>query len=1287
MRHMAHIFNKQPKALVLALLGLLLAGGLALADTTSSGTSGYKLGSLSGQFESGGGKSNFGHDSTGGWSYGTYQIAANTGTMKEYLNYLKKHNPDAYAKLQQAGGVSGAKKGSKQFKDAWASLSNDQSFLDSQHNYIVSTHLNPLLNKIGGIQGLDLDNRSPVVLDVLYSIAVQHGSGGGAKLIKRALGNDVSSLSDAEIINRLYDERSKVGIYFKSSNARVKQSVANRFKRERTLALSLLCPYKDAEDYYAKEVKNVEIDPQVVAILNKMKNVKKPVGKQVTDGIKNFAKDVFNFSAAQSALVDGSDIVGVSGEAIDYMEQLRKMAQGEVVYNQAERLTGNIAQAANGKAYEQYASVIPTLLGTIETSSGIRDSAAKDAYDRLLINLGYAVDYSRSLEKEGKGYLTAEEIRLVEKEAKRLLDVGAENAKKAAEAELCTKNAANILANIDSSTAAAMENSVDLSESTEGRCPPIDVVRSKYQSGCWSCLVVEKLTSSFLNAAKSAYGLSQRAGLTLLWIGAILWLLVWALKNVSSLAQVEPGNILNDLIKFAFKVGLAYWFIMGGLTMVRDYFITPIMGFGATIAQQFWDDKIKDSVEDFKWDTMTDEEIAQQDQELKEILSSPPAPTQEQEENVISTPLSETDKGFLSQNDENFAKTETGIPNLLIPGIQTGCLSSPFGCRVRPCANCSKAHKGVDIGLNCVGKRQWAINGSNCVPVIAAGPGTISYSTQRNKSGKITGAGYYAVINHGTISNHKWATQYFHMRNGSGKFKNGDKVSQGQPIGCVGNTGVGTATHLHFEVIYDDQKIDPMSLPLGKIVIYDWNKCTGKNVTHPEPSKYKYGAKVDSGWPASGKAVVCLTDGATYSGSSSGGSTLVDYGSLSVPIDDVKYTGPTDIMPKAVMNSILGATKAITNITSENMILGDAIMCYSTLDRGGAWHIKIKIIKDIELAHITNAFMWLEGFFIFCFGLLLTMAIIYYLMDLSFKIGFAVIALPIVVGLWPFNLTQDKFSVCVSIIAKAAATFAFFAITTTYTVGLTNAALSYGDMSDDTVAKLYEIMDIAGAEGDPGQENIDYAAAKLSLFSTTFVMLLFAFLYSFKLVQNTVPDLVNKFFPDKAFGDTNPMHQWATAATRWAKDQAMKPVGYARDIALRQVGRLPGKAVGFMRSMVGKGSGDAKTMAGSTMRGAGNVAKGTGKAAQMAGKGVQGIGKGMSAVGKGLQAIPVVGNIVGGAMMAAGKAAEAAGKGVEVAGKGMEKAGNAAKKAGNATDDAYNKFGTRNRKPKNGGDE
>ena len=189
----------------------------------------YKLGTLSGLYESNNGKklwNNGNLDKTGGWSYGIYQIATQNGTMNDYLKYLQQH-PNYrhfYHRLQRAGGNNTAITGDAQFKSTWADLSKNSDFLQSQRDFIVAKKLDPALRRISDIKGLDLEYRSPVVRDVLYSTATQHGEGGAAHVMHRRFGNnaDVSALSDEEIISQIYDERSDVNHHFKSGPQNIK---------------------------------------------------------------------------------------------------------------------------------------------------------------------------------------------------------------------------------------------------------------------------------------------------------------------------------------------------------------------------------------------------------------------------------------------------------------------------------------------------------------------------------------------------------------------------------------------------------------------------------------------------------------------------------------------------------------------------------------------------------------------------------------------------------------------------------------------------------------------------------------------------------------------------------------------------------------------------------------------------------------------------------------------------------------------------------------------------------
>lgn len=204
-------------------------------------------GSLSAKHEVGSGNSStIAHDSTGGWSYGRKQFAAggttaNGAAMVGFIKVLKADAPELAAKLEAAGGASAAKAGTPEFKAAWKAASTDPRFPKAEDLAAKQQLVEPGRLAVAKSTGLDVDTRSKAVQEVLYSTAVQHGGSGAGRLWKNALkGKDPASMSDAEIINALYDERSKVTIYFRSSTPAIQRSVANRFKQERRDALAML---------------------------------------------------------------------------------------------------------------------------------------------------------------------------------------------------------------------------------------------------------------------------------------------------------------------------------------------------------------------------------------------------------------------------------------------------------------------------------------------------------------------------------------------------------------------------------------------------------------------------------------------------------------------------------------------------------------------------------------------------------------------------------------------------------------------------------------------------------------------------------------------------------------------------------------------------------------------------------------------------------------------------------------------------------------------------------------
>jgi hypothetical protein len=214
---------------------------------------GHDLGELSAHFESAKpAASAIGYDITGGWSFGTFQIASKTGTMALFLNYLKTAQPQAYALLENAGGSSAALKGSKEFKKAWELLASDKTlganFAQVQYGFIKTQHFDVLASKVLKDTGLNVAQRSVALQNVFWSVATQHGP--KSSVISNALsGKDVSKMTDKQLIEAIYAERAavdvnrrgvKVARYFPSSTPSIQANVLDRFDRELQLALSML---------------------------------------------------------------------------------------------------------------------------------------------------------------------------------------------------------------------------------------------------------------------------------------------------------------------------------------------------------------------------------------------------------------------------------------------------------------------------------------------------------------------------------------------------------------------------------------------------------------------------------------------------------------------------------------------------------------------------------------------------------------------------------------------------------------------------------------------------------------------------------------------------------------------------------------------------------------------------------------------------------------------------------------------------------------------------------------
>jgi murein DD-endopeptidase MepM/ murein hydrolase activator NlpD len=116
-----------------------------------------------------------------------------------------------------------------------------------------------------------------------------------------------------------------------------------------------------------------------------------------------------------------------------------------------------------------------------------------------------------------------------------------------------------------------------------------------------------------------------------------------------------------------------------------------------------------------------------------------------------------------------------------------GPILSGFGYRPHPLHHATHFHTGVDIDAR------------YGVPVRASADGVIILTGNKND-----GYGNQVEIDH----HNGYVTKYAHLSRI--KVSLGQKVKRGQIIGHVGSTGLSTGPHLHYEIIYKNQKIDPV---------------------------------------------------------------------------------------------------------------------------------------------------------------------------------------------------------------------------------------------------------------------------------------------------------------------------------------------------------------------------------------------------------------------------------------------------------------------------------------------
>lgn len=222
------------------------AGGPPAAGGSSGNDSSLPpLGSLSEQYESNGdpGAVSTGAGDPGGVSYGAYQLASNFNRPEQFLQAEG---------AQWASEFGGHASGTQAFSQVWRDIAarEPQAFLEAQHAYIQRTHYDPVVNAVASSTGVNINDHSRALQNVVWSTGVQHGPGTDIvtnavqQTVNQGIGPDQAGF-DRAVIEAVYADRGRTDangnlVRFSGSSQQVQAGVANRFNNELAQALDQL---------------------------------------------------------------------------------------------------------------------------------------------------------------------------------------------------------------------------------------------------------------------------------------------------------------------------------------------------------------------------------------------------------------------------------------------------------------------------------------------------------------------------------------------------------------------------------------------------------------------------------------------------------------------------------------------------------------------------------------------------------------------------------------------------------------------------------------------------------------------------------------------------------------------------------------------------------------------------------------------------------------------------------------------------------------------------------------
>ena len=160
-----------------------------------------RLGILSEKYEGGGPATiSTGEGDSGGVSYGTYQLATNTGSVANFVAWLVLRSDFG---RDYGIALSHYQPGSREFSAEWLALAEtDPDGFGRLQDEFVTPHYYDAAAAVTQERGIDTDNMPDALKCVLFANAIQHGPSNAGELLADSYDDD-----PVEWIRRIYDAK------------------------------------------------------------------------------------------------------------------------------------------------------------------------------------------------------------------------------------------------------------------------------------------------------------------------------------------------------------------------------------------------------------------------------------------------------------------------------------------------------------------------------------------------------------------------------------------------------------------------------------------------------------------------------------------------------------------------------------------------------------------------------------------------------------------------------------------------------------------------------------------------------------------------------------------------------------------------------------------------------------------------------------------------------------------------------------------------------------------------